>query len=119
MPEMWVPGATGPSLEDFVGRILRQIETFAKRADSGRAHVEVELHGGAILALHSISPEPGYGLITLRPFPEDDDRPWPESGEDGPLPPEEIMSGRARGLLRARGGEAGCSEPTRPHDCRR
>lgn len=91
MPEMWVPGATGPSLEDFVNRILRQIERFAERARSGRVQVEVELHDGAVLVLHSISPEPGYGLVTLRPYSENEGRAWPEAGAEGPLPPEEIM----------------------------
>jgi hypothetical protein len=90
MPDLWVPGSTGPSLEDFVGRLLRQIQAFAKRSESGGAHVEVELHDGALLVLHSISAEPGYGLITLRPYPEDEDRPWSDA-EEGPLPPEEIM----------------------------
>jgi hypothetical protein len=91
MPEMWVPGATGPSLEDFVGRILRRIEAFAQRCESGRVRVEVELHDGAVLGLHSISPEPGYGLITLLPFPEDDERPWSTAAAEEPLPPEELM----------------------------
>ena len=91
MPEMWVPGAMGPSLEDFVGRILRQIERYAERSESRRVQVEVELHDGAVLALHSISPEPGYGLITLRPYPDDEGRAWPKAEAEGPLPPEEIM----------------------------
>lgn len=91
MPELWVPGATGPSLEDFVARIHRKIESFASKRGWERAFVEVQLHDGSVFALHSISPEPGYGLITLCPYPEDEERPWPKSGEDGECPPEELI----------------------------
>ena len=31
MPELWVPGAAGPSLEDFVARLHKTIESFAAR----------------------------------------------------------------------------------------
>jgi len=67
MPEVWVPGAPGPSIEDFVGRILTQIERFAKETQGGEAQVEIELKNGSILPLESIVPEPGYGFVTLRP----------------------------------------------------
>jgi hypothetical protein len=91
MPELWVPGAGGPSLGDFIERILRQIGTFAERIPSRRVHVEAELHDGAVLTLHSISAEPGYGLVTLRPYPDDAQEPWPSVGEAEVLPPQEIM----------------------------
>ena len=35
--------------------------------------VEVEFADGAVLNLISISAEPGYGFITLRPHPEEDE----------------------------------------------
>ena len=91
MPEFWVPGPAGPSLEDFVQRIHRQIERFASRRGWERAVVEVELQDGSRFALHSISPEPGYGYVTLCPYPEEGGRPWPRGGEIAPLPPEEVI----------------------------
>ena len=91
MPELWVPGATGPSLEDFVARIHRKIEDFAARRGWDSAVVQVTLHDGSTFAVYSISPEPGYGLVTLCPYPEDEERPWPHRGEDAPVPPEELI----------------------------
>jgi hypothetical protein len=87
MPELWVPGAAGPSLEDFVQRLNAKIGEFARRRDWPSANVEVELHDGSTFQLHSISPEPGYGLVTLCPYPEDGS-PWPGSGD---ATPEEVI----------------------------
>jgi hypothetical protein len=70
VPEVWVPGAAAPSIEDFVGRILKQIERFAKDSPGGEAQVEVELKNGSVFALESIVPEPGYGFVTLCPHSE-------------------------------------------------
>jgi hypothetical protein len=70
MPELWIPGVTGP-LDDLVGRIHRRIELFAAEHDLDQAQVEVELPDGAVLRLSSISAEPGYGFLTLVPHPED------------------------------------------------
>src|SRR5437588_11511428 len=67
MPEVWTPGAAGPESE-FVGRILRQIEQYGEHAA-----VSVELKDGALLELISLSPDPGFGFITLRPHPEEED----------------------------------------------
>jgi hypothetical protein len=92
MPELWVPGAAGPSLEDFVARLHKTIEDFVARRGWDAAVVEVQLHDGARFALHSIRPEPGYGFLTLCPYPEDEERPWPKDAEaDGECPPEEIV----------------------------
>ena len=92
MPELWVPGATGPSLEDFVARLHKTIEDFAARRGWEAAIVEVQLHDGTRFALHSIRPEPGYGFLTLCPYPEEQERPWPrDEGADGECPPEEIV----------------------------
>ena len=33
--------------------------------------MSVELVDGARFTLHTISPEPGYGFVTLRPHPDD------------------------------------------------
>ncbi|HXH89612.1 MAG TPA: hypothetical protein VNI55_13520 [Gaiellaceae bacterium] len=70
MPELWTPGLAGP-LEELVGRIHRRIEAFA--AEHGvEAMVEVELADGALYRLTSISAEPGFGFVTLRPHTEDE-----------------------------------------------
>jgi hypothetical protein len=60
----------GP-LEDLVSRIHRRIEAFASEHGLEQTEVEVELWDGALLRLESISPEPGYGLLTLVPHAED------------------------------------------------
>ena len=70
MPELWVPGFAGP-LDDLVDRINRRIETYAEEAGVKQAFVEVELVDGVVYAVESISPEPGYGFITIRPHPGD------------------------------------------------
>lgn len=64
-PELWVPGAAEPSLDDFVARIHRQIEQFTATHTADRSHVEVELADGERLTLRSLSSEPGYGFLTL------------------------------------------------------
>ena len=52
-----------------MGRLHRQIARFSEEA-GGRAVVELELPDGALLKLDAISPEPGYGFVTVRPHPE-------------------------------------------------
>jgi hypothetical protein len=74
-PDLWVPGAAEPSLEDFVSRVLRSIERYTASHSAERTHVAVELADGQRLALQSLSPEPGYGFLTLIVHPEDDDGP--------------------------------------------
>jgi hypothetical protein len=64
-PDLWVPGAAEPSLDDFVARILRQIERYTSTHDAELSHVEVELGDGERLTLQSISSEPGFGFLTL------------------------------------------------------
>src|SRR3990172_1017302 len=91
MPELWVPGAAGPSLEDFVVRLQKTIESFAARRGLDAAIVEVQLHDGTRFALHSIRPEPGYGFLTICPYPEEQEKPWPKNEGDGECPPEEII----------------------------
>jgi hypothetical protein len=63
MPELWVPGVAGPH-EDFVDRLHRLIEPHGEHAV-----VTLELHDGTRYELISISPEPGFGFITVRPHP--------------------------------------------------
>ena len=64
-PELWVPGAAEPSLDDFVARIHRQIEQYTATHSAERSHVEIELAGGERLTLTSLSSEPGFGFLTL------------------------------------------------------
>jgi len=64
-PDLWVPGAAEPSLDDFVARIVRQIERYTGTHGADRSHVEVELADGERLALQSLSSEPGFGFLTL------------------------------------------------------
>jgi hypothetical protein len=70
MPDLWVPGFAGP-LDDFVNRIHRQIEQFAEEGGVKQAFVEVELVDGVRYAVESISADPGYGFVTIRPHPGD------------------------------------------------
>jgi hypothetical protein len=71
MPDLWVPGFAGP-LDDLVSRIHRRIEQLAKEEGVERAFVEVELADGARYSIESLSPEPGYGFVTIRPHPTDE-----------------------------------------------
>jgi hypothetical protein len=64
-PDLWVPGAAEPSLDDFVARIHRQIEQYTATHSAERSHVEVELADGERLTLRSLSSEPGFGFLTL------------------------------------------------------
>ena len=75
MPELWTPGAAEPSIEEFVERLHRHIERFARERGEGQAAVEVELRDGSVLGVASISPEPGYGFVTLSPHAEDGEGP--------------------------------------------
>ena len=80
----------GP-LEEFVHRLHRQIEEFVGRRGNQGAVVEVELVDGSRYALHAISPEPGFGFITLSPYPEDEERPWSQGPGAEAVPPEEVI----------------------------
>jgi hypothetical protein len=62
---VWVPGAAGPH-EELVRNLHAQIARHGEEVA-----VEVELADGASFNLISISAEPGYGFVTLRPHPED------------------------------------------------
>ena len=70
MPELWIPGAAGPQ-DELVKRIERRIEGFRVEHGLDRAGVSVELTDGSLHRLASISPEPGFGFITLCPHCEE------------------------------------------------
>ena len=63
--ELWVPGSAEPSLDDFVARVVRQIERYTATHSAERSHVEVELGDGERLTVQSLASEPGYGFLTL------------------------------------------------------
>jgi hypothetical protein len=68
--ELWVPGFAGP-LDDLIDRIHRRIEQFAGEAGVEQAFVEIELVDGVRYVVESLSPEPGYGFVTIRPHAAD------------------------------------------------
>jgi hypothetical protein len=74
---LWVPGAAGP-LEQLVERIQRRIAEFAERHGIEQVAVEVELVDGAFFHVKEISPEPGFGFLTVSPFPEEGGEPQEE-----------------------------------------
>src|SRR3990170_325436 len=73
---IWPPGMAGP-LEELVSRIHRRVELFAEQRGWDKAFVEIEFVDGVRYGVHSISPEPGFGFITICPYPEDDERAEP------------------------------------------
>jgi hypothetical protein len=70
MSELWVPGT--PSADDFVARVHQQIARFGETHGLEQARVEVEVRDGTRYVLDTLSPEPGYGFVTLRPHPEEE-----------------------------------------------
>jgi hypothetical protein len=74
---LWVPGAAGP-LEQFVERVQRRIAEYAQRHGLEQVAVEVELADGALFHVKEISPEPGFGFLTVCPFPEEGGEPEEE-----------------------------------------
>jgi hypothetical protein len=72
MSELWTPGQGGPH-DDFVARLHSQIRRFAVERGLEQAVVELELRDGSRFALDAILPEPGYGFVTIRPHPGEED----------------------------------------------
>ena len=62
-----MPGTPGPH-DEFVRNLHGQSARYGEEVA-----VEIELADGASFHLISLSPEPGFGFVTLRPHPEDDD----------------------------------------------
>jgi hypothetical protein len=67
--EFWLPGVSGPQ-DELVSKILLRIEAFVA-AHGKQACVEVELRDGVRAPLQSLSPEPGFGFLTLVPHAGD------------------------------------------------
>ena len=70
MSELWVPGT--PSADDFVARVHQQIARFGEEHGLAHTMVEVELRDGRRYVLDTLSAQPGYGFVTLRPHPEEE-----------------------------------------------
>lgn len=66
MSELWLPGVRAPQ-DELVSAVHRRIERFAAEAGVERAFVQIELADGSRFALDTLSAEPGYGFVTLRP----------------------------------------------------
>jgi hypothetical protein len=66
VPDLWIPGLAGPH-EEFVQRLLRQIERFAQEREIEQAAVELELRDGSRFRLGGLMPDPGFGFITIVP----------------------------------------------------
>jgi hypothetical protein len=69
---IWTPGLAGP-LEELVKRIHRRIDAFREAHGLPEVAVSVELFDGSLHRLASLSPEPGFGFVTLCPHPDDGD----------------------------------------------
>ncbi|MCY4086069.1 MAG: hypothetical protein OXG37_04080 [Actinomycetia bacterium] len=86
MSQLWIPGGPGapaPPVGDFIKRVLAQIQEFANECDcGGQVEVDVLLHDGRRFRLHSMSPQPGFGWVTLRPFPDGGEAEGGEAGGD-------------------------------------
>ena len=91
MSALWVPGMPAGPQEEFVARLYRKIDQFVSRRGHEDARVEIELIDGVRLIVHSISPEPGFGFVTIAPYPDDEARPWPRAPGEEPVPPDEII----------------------------
>ncbi|TMK73779.1 MAG: hypothetical protein E6G50_00825 [Actinobacteria bacterium] len=65
MPELWIPGAAEPSLDDFVTRVHKQIGQYTASHAAEQSEVQIELADGGRLSVQALSAEPGYGFVTL------------------------------------------------------
>ena len=64
----------GP-LDELVGRVRRMVEAFAREHELEQAEVRVVLADGRELVVEAVSPEPGYGFLTLTPHRDSGEEP--------------------------------------------
>ena len=69
MSELWLPGTSGP-LDGLVTSIHLRIEAYAQERGAP-PRVDVDLHDGGTVTVRTLSPEPGFGFVTLRPHAEE------------------------------------------------
>jgi hypothetical protein len=55
-----------------VVRVERRIERFAREAGIERACVQIHLADGTRYLVEELSAEPGFGFVTIRPYPRDE-----------------------------------------------
>ena len=60
----------GP-LDELVKRFLRRVEAFKDEHGLEEVEVTAELLDGSLLRLLTLSAEPGFGFVSLRPHSED------------------------------------------------
>ena len=71
---IWTPGTAGP-LDELVSRIRRAVEAFAQEHGSSKRRSGSSFYDGRELVVASISPEPGFGFLTLQPHQDDGGEP--------------------------------------------
>ena len=64
----------GP-LDELVARVRRMVEEFAREHDLERVEVRVVLTDGRELVVEAVSPEPGFGFLTLTPHRGSEEEP--------------------------------------------
>jgi hypothetical protein len=67
---LWTPGVAGP-LDEFVARILRMVDSFAREHGLEQAEVRLELADGSRHVLATATPEPGFGFFSFIPHGDD------------------------------------------------
>jgi hypothetical protein len=72
---IWLPGAAEPSPDAFVDRLHAQIERYTTTHAAERSEVQVDLSDGRRVVLQAVSPEPGFGFVTLTVVPEEEHDP--------------------------------------------
>jgi hypothetical protein len=70
-PEIEQPQESRGPEQELVRRLEAVIAAFALDQRVSRALVHVEFNDGKRFALHHISAEPGFGFVTITPYPED------------------------------------------------
>lgn len=55
-----------------MARIERRVQRYTEEAGLERACVEVHLADGTRYVVEELSPEPGFGFVTIRPYPRDE-----------------------------------------------
>jgi hypothetical protein len=71
---IWMPGSAGP-MDELVARIRGSVAGFAQEHGLEQAEVRVELLDGREVLVSSISPDPGFGFLTLELHARADEEP--------------------------------------------
>jgi hypothetical protein len=63
---LWTPGVAGP-LDEFIGRVTRMVDAFAREQGIEQAEVRIELADGSRHVLATMTPDPGFGFFSFVP----------------------------------------------------